>query len=93
LTREFLKASSMFAFQQQPNPIIVHVVEQPVESTSLSDVIVGALGLTGALLLAAVVLGAVLGGILIGVKLLRARFNLERPSESDSLRVTPGVGR
>jgi len=27
------------------------------------------------------------------VKLLRARFNLERPSESDSLRVTPGVGR
>ena len=82
----------MSAFQP-PKPIIVHVIEQPVESTSLGDVIVGALGLTGALLVAALVLGAILGGILIGVKLLRARLNLERSSDADSLRVTPGVGR
>jgi hypothetical protein len=78
---------------QQPNPIIVNVIEQPVESTTISDVIVGALGLTGALVLAALVLGILLGGILIGVKVLRARFNLEPPSDAESLRVTPGVGR
>jgi hypothetical protein len=33
----------------QQTPIIVQVVQQPVESTSLSDVLVGAIGLTGAL--------------------------------------------
>jgi hypothetical protein len=58
---------------QQSQPIIVHVVEQPVESTTLSDVLVGAFGLTGALLILALVLGLVLGGVLIGFKHLRAR--------------------
>jgi hypothetical protein len=82
----------MLALQPQ-DPIVVRVVEQPAKSTSLGDVIFGALGLTGVLLLAALLLGAALGGILIAVKLLRARLNLERPSDSDSLRVTPGVGR
>jgi hypothetical protein len=74
---------------QPANPIIVRVIEEPVESTTVADVLVGALGLTGALLLAAAVLGAVLGGILIGVKLLRARYNLEPVPDSEALRVTP----
>ena len=75
---------------QPVNPIIVQVVEEPVESTTVADILVGALGLTGALLLAALVMGAVLGGILIGIKLLRARYNLEPVPDSESLRVTPG---
>ena len=79
----------MFALQPA-TPIIVRVAEQPVESTSVSDILVGALGLTGVLLLAAVLLGALLGGALIGYKLLRARMNLEPPSDGDSIRVTPG---
>ena len=79
----------MFALQP-PSPIIVRVVEQPVESTSISDILVGALGLTGALLLAAVVLGGLLGGALIGYKLLRAKLNLEPPPDREALRVTPG---
>lgn len=70
-------------------PIIVRVIEQPEETTTIVDVLVGSLGLTAVLLLAAVVLGAVLGGILIGLKLLRARYNLEPASDADSLRVTP----
>jgi hypothetical protein len=74
---------------QPPNPIMVRVVEQPVESTTIADVLVGALGLTGAMLFAAAVLGAILGGILIGIKLLRARYNLEPVPDSESLRVTP----
>ena len=70
-------------------PIIVRVVETPAKSTTIVDVLLGSLGLTTVLILAAVVLGAVLGGILIGVKLLRARYNLEPPPDSESLRVTP----
>jgi hypothetical protein len=76
--------------QQPLNPVIVRVAEQPVESTSMADILVGALGLTGVLLLAALLLGAALGGALIGFKLLRARFNLEPASDRDALRVTPG---
>jgi hypothetical protein len=73
---------------QSGQPIIVRVVEQPVHSTSISDVIIGAIGLTGLMLLTAALLGAVLGGILIGIKLLRARFNLEARSEIDALHIT-----
>jgi uncharacterized protein YneF (UPF0154 family) len=68
-------------------PIIVQVVQQPVESTSLSDVLVGAIGLTGALILLAVVLGGAFGGLLIGVKLLRRRLNQEPASDSDIIHI------
>jgi hypothetical protein len=74
---------------QPPDHVLVSVVEQPVEQTTIVDVLVGALGLTGALLLTAVVLGALLGGILIGVKIFRARYNLEPVPDSEALRVTP----
>jgi hypothetical protein len=72
-----------------PNPIIVRVVEEPIKETTVVDILVGALGLTSALLLAAVVLGAALGLVLIGVKVFRARYNLEPVPDSESLRVTP----
>ena len=75
---------------QPANPIMVRVIEEPVHTTTLSDVLIGSLGLTGAMLLAAAVLGALLGGILIGIKLLRARYNLEPIPDSEALRVTPG---
>ena len=73
----------------QPEPMIVRVVEQPVQGTSMADVIVGAIGLTGFLLVTAALLGLVLGGILIGVKKLRARYGVERELDADALRVTP----
>ena len=75
--------------QQPAEPIIVQVLQEPVEQTTIVDVLVGSLGLTTALLLAAVMLGAILGGLLIAIKLLRARFNLEPVPDSESLRVTP----
>ena len=71
----------------QPTPIIVQVVQQPVESTSLADVLVGAIGLTGALILLAVLLGGAFGGLLIGVKLLRRRLNQEPASDSDIIHI------
>ena len=75
-------------FLQAGQPILVRVVEQPVRDTSIADVIIGAVGLTGLLLITAALLGAVLGGILIGIKLLRARYNLEPVSDSEALRIT-----
>jgi hypothetical protein len=74
---------------QPPDPIIVRVVEEPVKSTTIVDVLLGSLGLVGVLLLAALVLGAILGAALIGIKLFRARYNLEPVPDSESLRITP----
>jgi hypothetical protein len=78
---------------QPANPIIVRVVEDPVESTTVADVLLGSLGLAGVLILAAAVLGLLLGGVLIGIKLLRARYNLEPVTDLQELRVTPGATR
>lgn len=74
---------------QASQPVIVKVMEQSVESTTVSDVLIGALGLTGVMLLAAAVLGGLLGGLLIGIKKFRARYNLEPVPDSEALRVTP----
>lgn len=69
------------------NPIIVNVVQQPVESTTVADVLIGAIGLTGVLVLCAILLGGALGGILIGMKVLRARLNPESASDSDAIHI------
>jgi hypothetical protein len=74
---------------QTSDPIVVRVVEEPVKSTGIGDVILGALGLTGVLVLAALLLGAMLGGALIGIKRLRAKYNMEPVPDSEALRVTP----
>ena len=76
----------LFAIQSQP--VMVRVVQQPVESTSVADVLIGAIGLTGVLILVTVVLGGVLGGLLIGVKKLRARYNLEPIPDSEAFKIT-----
>ena len=76
----------LFAIQSQP--IMVRVIETPVDSTSVADVLIGAIGLTGVLILVAVLLGAALGGLLIGVKKLRARYNLEPIPDSEAFKIT-----
>jgi hypothetical protein len=74
---------------QSAQPIIVRVIDEPVKSTGIGDVILGALGITGVLVLAALLLGAILGGLLISIKKVRAKYNLEPVSDHDALRVTP----
>jgi membrane protein CcdC involved in cytochrome C biogenesis len=74
---------------QAQQPVIVRIIEPPVESTTVVDVLVGSLGLTAVLLLMALVLGAILGGVLIGVKKFREKYNLEPVPDSEALRVTP----
>jgi hypothetical protein len=72
---------------QQADPIIVHVVQQPVQSTTVADVLLGAIGLTGVLVLAALLLGALLGGALIGLKARRNRLNPDGPLDSDTIHI------
>jgi hypothetical protein len=61
----------------QQTPIIVHVVQPATETTTVADVLIGAFGLTGLLVLLAVLLGGAFGGILIGIKIVRRRMNIE----------------
>jgi hypothetical protein len=71
----------------QQAPIIVRVIQPPTQSTTVADVLVGAFGLTGLLVLLAVLLGGVFGGILIGIKILRRRMNIEPPPDSDIIHI------
>jgi hypothetical protein len=74
---------------QQPAPVIVRVVEQPVHQTSIADLIFSSMATVAVLLLAAAMLGLVLGGILIALKRLGVRDGLPTQEERDNLRVTP----
>jgi hypothetical protein len=47
------------------SPILVRVVGPATDEMTLADVIIGALGLTGAITLGALVLGVILGGLFI----------------------------
>jgi hypothetical protein len=71
----------------QQGPIIVQVVQTPIESTTVSDVLIGAIGLTGLLLLLAILLGGMFGGALIGFKILRRRLNVDAADESEIIHI------
>ena len=71
----------------QQQPIIVHVIQPPIESTTVGDVLIGAIGLTGLLVLVALLLGGAFGGILIGIKIFRRRMNIEPSSDSDIIHI------
>jgi hypothetical protein len=51
-------------------PVIVKLVETPTDPTGLSDVLIGSLGLTGAIVLLALLLGLLFGTVMFW---LRAR--------------------
>jgi len=74
--------------QSQP-PVIVHVVEQPVHQTSITDLIFGSMATVAVLLLIAAALGLVLGGGIILFKRLRHRDGIDPEDNAASLRVTP----
>ena len=50
----------------QQQPYIVKVIEEPKKETTYGDVLVAAFGVTGVLVLIALVLGALLSFVLIG---------------------------
>ena len=67
---------------------MVQVVEQPVQETTVADVLLGAIGLTGALIIGAVVLGGLFGVLLIGLKKTREKYHLEAVPDSEALKIT-----
>lgn len=68
---------------------MVQVSQPPPDSASVKDVIVGALGLTGALVLAAVVSGAVLGGLWIFWRKWRRTYDNDAPPSLGSVPISP----
>jgi hypothetical protein len=60
--------------QLQSKPIIVKIMPPEGDPTGLADVLIGALGLTGVLVLLAVIAALVFGGVLFW---LRSRGNRE----------------
>lgn len=75
-------------FALQPPSVIVRVVEEPIESTTVADVLIGSIGLTAVLVIVAVLLGALLGGLLIGIKKLREKYNPGAIPDSEALKIT-----
>jgi len=53
---------------QEPPPVIVKIVEPRGDPTGLADVLIGALGLAGVLVLLAAALGVLLGGLLFWLR-------------------------
>jgi hypothetical protein len=77
-----ITALFLWALQQPPDaPFVIDITPPPkTDPTGLSDVLVGALGLSGVLILCAVLLAAILAGILF---LWRSRVGLDvNPEET-----------
>jgi hypothetical protein len=53
---------------QPASPIIVKLVETPSDPTGLSDVLIASLGLTGAIVLLALLLGLLFGSVLFWLR-------------------------
>lgn len=73
-------------------PIMITVAEQPVDETTVAEVLLGAMGLTGVLILMALVLGLVLGGLIVGYKRYRERGRTDGPragADSDAIHISP----
>ena len=75
---------------QSPSaPIVVTVVEEN-EIAGLSDVLVQAVGLTGAIMIGALIFGLVLAGVIIGYRTLTARLRTDdEAAQTQSLGLTP----
>ena len=76
--------------QAPPSPIIVKVVEPPVRGLGLGDVILNAVGLTGAIAIAALVLGLVVAALVILYRKFSAqRMTDEQAAQTQQLGLTP----
>jgi len=77
-----ITALLLTALQQQPdNPVMIDIAPPAKgDPTGLSDVLIGALGLSGVLILCAVVLAAIFAGVLF---FWRSRVGLDvRPEDT-----------
>ena len=58
------------------NPVIVKIIEPPKDPTGIADVLIGSIGLTGAIVLLALALGLLMAAILFWVR--SRKMNAER---------------
>ena len=55
--------------QAQPDPVIVRIIQPPRDPTEgLADVLIGSLGLSGAITVLAILCGIVMGGVLFWIR-------------------------
>jgi hypothetical protein len=78
---------------QPRTPIVVEVIEQPTRETTVYDVLIGSIGLLGVIVLAAVVVGLVAGGVLIGIKKWRDRHDGDAEPGAVRLGIDPATRR
>jgi hypothetical protein len=65
----YLRVFALFLQTQPAGPIIVKILEPPKsELSTLSEVLLGSLGLSGALALGAILLGVCLGGLMFWLR-------------------------
>lgn len=59
----------------QSGAIVVDVLKQPpiTRELGMADVVLGAVGLTGTIMISAIATGLVVGLVVVGIKMLRAR--------------------
>jgi len=81
----------LFAIQQQAptDGVVVKIIQPPSDVEGLADVLLGALGLTGILVLSAVLLALVFAG---GLYLFRLKFADPFPSASEQRPGEEGQG-
>jgi hypothetical protein len=65
---------------QPVTPIVVRVVEEPTRETSVADILLGAVGFVGFVLIAAAVVGLLAGGLFILFRVWRAKHTDPRDS-------------
>ena len=68
---------------QPQQPVVVKIIEEPVRETTVVDVLLGAIGLTGVLVLIAVLCGALLGGLFILYRKVQAKYRPYRPEAGE----------
>ena len=65
------------------DPIIVKIIDPPSDVSTLGDVLLGALGITGVIVLGAVVFGVLLAGVMYLVRHRSSSAQSDQPDESD----------
>jgi Na+/H+-dicarboxylate symporter len=74
--------------QAPGTPIIVKIVETN-EMSGLGDVMVEAIGLTGAISVGAAVFGLLLAAVIIGYRKINARLHPDEDAQTQPLGLTP----
>ncbi len=80
-------------FLQPSTPVVVEIIAEPTRETTVYDVLVGSIGLLGVIVLAAIVVGLLVGGLLIAIKKWRDRHDMAERHAPVRLGIDPATRR